>query len=762
METKGLEISTTLFIGLLLSGAKPGGNIMTISAIDFKARWLTFLEENFEYDITMILSGQRQNNVIDVNFLDLDIFDSSFAENLLHSPMEHLEAGSEALGELIRERGGVINSQLNIRVGELPKDSRVALREMGHIQINKLISTDVVITKVSEIKPRVIEAWFSCEACNNPILMKQDNETELVEPLSCSQSQGGCGATVGKRETRFSLIESKLKLINNQWIEIQELPENVPSGSQPGRGRVLVEGDLVNKHTPGERVTANMIPIIRSEYKRSKKTPMFDFVFRLVSSEYDSIPFNEIEISEEDKNKIFELSKRDDIFDIMMNSIAPSIISTGKMPYVKRSLALQLFGGVSRINADKTRMRGDIHILLMGDPGVAKSQLLEYMSKISPRGRFASGGGVSKAGLTAAVVRDAFNEGRFSLEAGIMPLSDRGLASIDEFDKISTEDKNVMHPAMEQQKIHISKGGLTATVPARCAVLAAANPESGKFDFMHDNAMSSMAYFKQTGLPAPLASRFDIIWLLRDEVHSHADESIALHILKNRTQAVSEHMIEDGLVMDPSDEEESLIFATSTDNKEYLTHNFLRKYIAYAKNNIFPELDKGAMDLIKNYYTDTRKKFKEFEKMIVNTEYGTGRKNKDEQAVPVTPRAIESVIRLTEAHARLHLRTTASKIDAKTAIAIHKHWMAEEDISERDLHNQVMLTSKSPSNRTRAMVRETIKNLHSEMGEVEISKIFEICEPKGIPIDVASEVISKMQTSGELFSPKPGYVQFVR
>tara|TARA_B100002051_G_C16677525_1_gene607903 strand:- start:213 stop:1436 length:1224 start_codon:yes stop_codon:yes gene_type:complete len=407
-------------------------------------------------------------------------------------------------------------------------------------------------------------------------------------------------------------------------------------------------------------------------------------------------------------------------------------------------------------------MRGDIHILLMGDPGVAKSQLLEYMSKISPRGRFTSGGGVSKAGLTAAVVRDAFNEGRFSLEAGIMPLSDRGLASIDEFDKISTEDKNVMHPAMEQQKIHISKGGLTATVPARCAVLAAANPESGKFDFMHENAMSSMAYFKQTGLPAPLASRFDIIWLLRDEVHSQADESIALHILKNRTQAISEHMIEDGLVLDPSDEEDNLILATSTDNKEYLTHSFLRKYIAFAKNNIFPELDKSAMELIKNYYTDTRKKFKEFEKMIVSTEYGTGRKNKDEEAVPVTPRAIESVIRLTEAHARLHLRTIATQIDAKTAIAIHKHWMAEEDINERDLHNQVMLTSKSPSNRTRAMVREIVRNLLSETGEAEMSKIFEICEPKGVPIDVAREVISRMQTSGELFSPKPGFVQFVR
>ena len=148
--------------------------------------------------------------------------------------------------------------------------------------------------------------------------------------------------------------------------------------------------------------------------------------------------------------------------------------------------------------------------------------------------------------------------------------------------------------------------------------------------------------------------------------------------------------------------------------------------------------------------------------MILSTEYGTGRKNKDEQAVPVTPRAIESVIRLTEAHARLHLRTIATQIDAKTAIAIHKHWMAEEDINERDLHNQVMLTSKSPSNRTRAMVREIVRNLLSETGEAEMSKIFEICEPKGVPIDVASEVISRMQTSGELFSPKPGFVQFVR
>ena len=159
-----------------------------------------------------------------------------------------------------------------------------------------------------------------------------------------------------------------------------------------------------------------------------------------------------------------------------------------KLAYVKRTLALQLFGGVSRINEDGTRTRGDIHILLMGDPGVAKSQLLRYMSNLSPRGKYASGGGVSAAGLTAAAIKDAFGDGRFALEAGILPLSDQGLAAIDEFDKISTSDQGSMHEAMEQQSIHIAKGGLTARLPTRCAVLAAANPTGGRFSDRHPNA----------------------------------------------------------------------------------------------------------------------------------------------------------------------------------------------------------------------------------------------------------------------------------
>ena len=183
----------------------------------------------------------------------------------------------------------------------------------------------------------------------------------------------------------------------------------------------------------------------------------------------------------------------------------------------------------SRKLNDKTRSRGDIHILLMGDPGVAKSQLLSFIPALSPRGRFATGGGVSGAGLTAAAVRDAFGDGRFALEAGVLPLSDRGLAAIDEFDKISPDDKRMMHPAMEQQKVHVAKGGITATLHSRCSILAAANPKEGRFTKRGINT-SVIRSFKETGLPPPLASRFDIIWMIRDEVRIHDDELSLIHI----------------------------------------------------------------------------------------------------------------------------------------------------------------------------------------------------------------------------------------
>ena len=719
---------------------------MTMAAHDSSARWRTFFNEAKEAEIVLLLSKQSENAVLPITFHELQAFDPEFAEDVLIDPRNIIDNGRDTLTEICRERGEDIDCLL--RVGELPKDSRRDLRDVGSRDIGKLRSAEVIVTKISEIKPRIHRAVFQCEACGHTVEKIQDNERELKEPLRCPE-ETGCGELAGRSGgTRFILVMNVSRMVNNQWIEVQEVPENVPSGAQPSRAHVLVEGELVNKHLPGQRVIINMIPVVHSEVKRNKKTPMFDIIYHLVSSEHESTPFTEIKISDEDREAILDVGSRPDLLQLMQRSIAPSIYATGVVHYVKRSLALQLFGGVSRINKDATRSRGDVHILLMGDPGVAKSQLLNYMSKLSPRGMFATGGGVSGAGLTAAAVRDDFGGGgRFALEAGILPLSDRGMAAIDEFDKISEEDRRTMHPAMEQQRLDVSKGGVKATLNTRCAVLAAANPIRGRFTKRGANE-SVMHSFNETGLPPALASRFDIIWLLRDEVRVDDDERIARHILEVRTQGISESKIDEAMELDLREADEGQIYGKGVDGSEHLTVEFLRKFIAYAKRNIHPDLNADAKAMILDYYTKERQSFGRDEQQYAETE-----------VIPITPRALEGLIRLTEAHARMHLREIATADDAKMAMAIFRHWREEAGIEdESELMSGVSVSQRNAGNVVRAVLRE----LCTDKGVAELTNILNRCENRGVKNFQVEEVLSKMLQSGELFSPRIDEYSFAR
>ncbi len=719
-----------------------------MAAHDASSRWRTFLEEAKDSEVMTLLSRQSNYPFLAIPFHELQSFDPDFAEDILESPKTILSSGSRTLVEICRERGEEIDAML--RVGELPSDSRKPLREIGSADIDKLRSVDVIVTKISEIKPRIHRAVFKCESCGHDIEIDQENERELKEPLNCPQALGGCGSS--KPATRFDLVLLSSRMVNNQWIEIQEQPENVPSGAQPRRGMVLIEGDQVNKHLPGERITANVIPVVRSEVRNRKKTPMFDVIFHLISSEHESTPFTEISIDEEDSARIIEISKRDDLMSLVQDSIAPSVFATGILGHVKRSLALQLFGGVSRRLNDKTRSRGDIHILLMGDPGVAKSHLLTFISELSPRGRFATGGGVSGAGLTAAAVRDAFGDGRFALEAGVLPLSDRGLAAIDEFDKISEEDRRMMHPAMEQQQVHVAKGGITATLHSRCAILAAANPKDGRFSKRGPN-QSVMRSFQETGLPPPLASRFDIIWMIRDEIRVRDDERIARHILENRTAGRSEMLIEGTIELSEKDQDSEAIFATTNQGVEHLTQEFLRKYIAYAKRTVHPQLNDEAKTAILDYYTNERQSFGREDQFQSD-------QSDRESIIPITARALEALIRLTESHARMHLRDVATADDAKVALAVFKHWREESGIEdESELHSGVSVRARSNNSTVRQMVRDVCSQ-HG--GVAERSQIYNLAMDKGISEHEVDSVLSKMLTSGELWSPRIDQFSFVR
>jgi replicative DNA helicase Mcm len=722
---------------------------MTMAAHDASSRWRTFLEEAKETEVMTLLSRQSNFPFLSIPFHELQTFDPDFAEDILQYPKQVLSAGSKTLMEICRERGEEIDALL--RVGELPGDTRKPLREIGSSDIDKLRSVDVIVTKISEIKPRIHRAVFRCESCHAEIEVEQLNERELKEPLKCPDADG-CG--LPKAQTRFDLILISSRMVNNQWIEIQEQPEYVPSGAQPRRGMVLIEGDQVNKHLPGERITANVIPVVRSEVRNRKKTPMFDVIFHLISSEHESTPFTEISIDEEDSDRILEVSQRDDLMNLIQRSIAPSIFATGILGHVKRSLALQLFGGVSRRLSDKTRSRGDIHILLMGDPGVAKSQLLTFISDLSPRGRFATGGGVSGAGLTAAAVRDAFGDGRFALEAGVLPLSDRGLAAIDEFDKISTEDRRMMHPAMEQQKVHVAKGGITATLHSRCAILAAANPKDGRFSKRGPN-QSVMRSFQETGLPPPLASRFDIIWMIRDEVRIHDDEKIARHILDNRTSGKSESIMDNSIELGPSNLEEESFIVTSENGEEHLTQNFLRKYIAFAKRTIHPQLDEESKNVILKYYTEERQSFGREDQSASQYESDQGK----DTVIPITARALEALIRLTEAHARMHLQEVATVENANVALAVFRHWREESGIEdESELHSGVSVRARSNNSAIMNMVRD----LCSEKGEAVLVEIYNLALPRKISEDEVNRVISKMLQNGELFESSTDKYRFAR
>ena len=723
---------------------------MTMAAHDASARWRTFLEEAKETEVMTLLSRQSNFPFLSIPFHELQTFDPDFAEDVLQYPKQILSAGSKTLMEICRERGEEIDALL--RVGELPGDTRMPLREIGSSDIDKLRSVDVIVTKISEIKPRIHRAVFKCESCGHDVEIDQQNERELKEPLSCPQSMGGCGSS--KPQTRFDLVLLSSRMVNNQWIEIQEQPEYVPSGAQPRRGMVLIEGDQVNKHLPGERITANVIPVVRSEVRNRKKTPMFDVIFHLISSEHESTPFTEISIDEEDSDRILGVSKRDDLMALIQRSIAPSIFATGILGHVKRSLALQLFGGVSRRLDDKTRSRGDIHILLMGDPGVAKSQLLSFISELSPRGRFATGGGVSGAGLTAAAVRDAFGDGRFALEAGVLPLSDRGLAAIDEFDKISTEDRRMMHPAMEQQQVHVAKGGITATLHSRCAILAAANPKDGRFSKRgpHQSVMRS---FQETDLPAPLASRFDIIWMIRDEVRIHDDEKIARHILDNRTSGKSETLMENSIDLGKEILEEVSHLVTSEKGEDHLTQNFLRKYIAFAKRNIHPQLDDEAKNAILKYYTEERQSFGREDQSASQYESDQGK----DTIIPITARALEALIRLTEAHARMHLQEVATVENANVALAVFRHWREESGIEdESELHSGVSVRARSNN----SAIMNIVRDLCSEKGEADLVEIYNLSLPRKISEDEVNRVVSKMLQNGELFESSTDKYRFAR
>lgn len=441
---------------------------------EYVARWEEFFDEgDFGGRITAVADAYPEERSLTVEYGVLDRFDTDLALYLLEHPQNALYTAERALQRFVPPTE---EAEIRFRVRGFPRDLRTEVRALRAKHLGKLVSVEGLVRKATEVRPRLVEAVFQCLRCGAVIKEAQEG-LNYREPLECYEDQGGCSRTASA--TKWKLLDEGSRYIDTQKLEIQEPPEELRGGEAPQRLVAYVEDDLTGYVNPGDRVVLNGVLRGSQRGRFSAKSTLFDIFVDANSAELEQVEYEEIEITPEDEARIREEAGSGDVIRKIVGSIAPSIYG---MTVEKEALALQLFGGVPKQLPDGRRIRGDIHALLVGDPGTAKSELLTYMTKLSPRGIYASGKASSSAGLTAAAVRDEFGEGRWTLEAGALVLGDKGLVSLDEIEKMNDQDRSSIHTAMEQQTIHVAKAGITATLQTRCSILAAANPTLGRFD----------------------------------------------------------------------------------------------------------------------------------------------------------------------------------------------------------------------------------------------------------------------------------------
>jgi len=641
-------------------------------------------------------STRDGNKTVIIKFPSLAELAHDLSDKIIKAPEETIEMMENALEESI-----MIESP-RIRFLDLPAIAKEKIRDIRAKHLDQFLETEGIIRQSSDVRPQVVNAKFECPNCG-AILSVLQIDRKFREPSRCSCAWKG----------NFKLLSKEM--VDAQRLVVEESPDALEGGEQPRRINVFLKEDLVDprmedKATPGTKVkVCGILKEVPVPLQTGIST-RFDIALEannIISTEES---FDSIDIKEEDIKEILELAADPNIFTRLSQSIAPSIYGFER---IKESILLQLFGGVKKLKSDGGSTRGDIHILLVGDPGVAKSVILKFTSTIAPKGRYVSGKSATAAGLTAAVVKDEFLRG-WSLEAGSMVLSNKGVVCIDEIEKMEEHDRSTMHEAMEQQTVTISKANIHATLKAETSVLAAGNPKFGRFD-------PHTPIPQQIDISPALLSRFDVIFIIRDIPNKLKDEAIASHVLEEHKQTVVRDTIEPKL---------------------------LRKYIAYSKQKIKPKLTDEAVEEIKDFYVKLRNQ-------SVRTE-------SDIKPIPITARQLEGIIRLSEAHAKLRLSEEVKREDAKKAIELLKTSLKQVGYDEETQTFDIdrMTTGISSSKRGKILVvKEIISELESKLGKlIPTAELQKALKDKLSETDI-EEALTQLVTAGDIFKPKRGYIQ---
>ena len=657
------------------------------------AKFEEFFATSYKDDVFEILETYPDNRSLTVDYTILELFDPDLADLLIVKPEEVIEAAQIAVKNIDPLAK---DADLNIRFKNVT--NIIPLKTLLSKYIGTFVSAEGIVRKTDEIRPRIETAVFECRGCMRLHEVEQTSDRTILEPSLCSE----CGGR------SFRLLQEESHYIDTQTARMQEPLENLSGGTEPKQMLMILEDDLVDELNPGDKVRiTGTLKTFREE--RSGKFKNYIYVNHLEPLEQE---FEEIHLDPEDEEKILELSKDPDIYEKIIKSTAPSIKGYRE---VKEAIALQLFGGSTKQLEDETRLRGDIHILIVGDPGIGKSQILKYVSKLAPRSIYTSGKGTTGAGLTAAAVRDEL--GGWSLEAGALVLGDQGNVCVDELDKMRSEDRSALHEALEQQTVSIAKAGIMATLNSRCSVLAAANPKFGRFD-------RYKVVGEQVDLPAPIISRFDLMFVIEDKPSREKDSELAQHILQIHQSEAIEYVIEPEL---------------------------LRKYIAYARKNINPKLTDEANEVLKSFYVDTRNSSS-------NTE--------ENSSVPITARQLEAIIRLSEASAKIKFKEFVEKEDAEKAIKLQMYCLKELGVDPEtgEIEADIISGGRPKSERDRmTLIINEVKLLEDEYnGDAPLSALIRNMEENhGVSEDKVEALVKNLTQKGILYTPSHGYIKRV-
>ncbi|KZT24251.1 MCM-domain-containing protein [Neolentinus lepideus HHB14362 ss-1] len=568
--------------------------------------------------------GENNSESLEVSYLHLALSKPILAYFLTNSPSAMLEIFDEvALTAILvyypnYER---IHSEVHVRITDLPLIT--SLRDLRRADLNNLVRVTGVVTRRTGVFPQLKYVKFDCKKCGavlGPFYQDSTRETKISYCPNC-ESKGP-----------FSVNSDQTIYRNYQKMTLQESPGSVPAGRLPRHREVILLWDLIDTAKPGEEI--EVTGVYRNNFDASLNSkngfPVFSTILEANHINKREDQFAAFRLTEEDEKQIRAMARDERIRKRIIKSIAPSIFGHED---IKTAIALSLFSGVAKDINRKHRIRGDINILLLGDPGTAKSQFLKYVEKTAHRSVYATGQGASAVGLTASVRKDPVTR-EWTLEGGALVLADKGVCLIDEFDKMNDADRTSIHEAMEQQSISISKAGIVTSLQARCAIIAAANPIRGRYN-------PTIPFQQNVELTEPILSRFDVLCVVKDAVDPVQDELLARFVVGSHLRSHPKFEAE-------KDEME----VGTTLDADIIPQDVLRKYIMYARDKVRPKLYDLDQEKLSRLFSDLRRE-----------SMATG-------SYPITVRHLESMIRMAEASAKMALREYVRGDDIDLAISV--------------------------------------------------------------------------------------------